>query len=300
MKVLNFGSLNIDYVYSVDHIVNPGETILSDKLSKFAGGKGLNQSIALARAGAKVFHAGCIGKDDGSFLKDILSEENVSVEFISSLENINSGHAIIQVDKNGQNSILLFGGANQKVTKEYIDSVLNEFVSGDYLLIQNEISELDYLIRKAYEKGLFIVLNPSPINETLLNCDLDKVSMFVMNEIEASEILNIQDISFEDEEKIKNIPSRFKNKEIIITFGSKGSVYVGKDGFVKQKAVEVNAIDTTAAGDTYTGYVIGELLRNSDIKEAIKTATLASAITCTRNGAAPSIPLLSEVKSQPE
>ena len=183
MKILNFGSLNIDMVYDVDNFVRPGETISSLKMEKFAGGKGLNQSIALSKAGADVYHAGMIG-NDGEFLKEILKENNVDTTYLKSIDGP-SGHAIIQVDKNGQNCILLYSGSNSMINEEFVDNVLENFGKGDLILLQNEISCLAYIIDKAHEKGLTIALNPSPMNEIIRNCNLGFVDYFILNEVEA-------------------------------------------------------------------------------------------------------------------
>ena len=182
MKVLNFGSLNLDYVYSVDHMVTPGETLASYGMNVFCGGKGLNQSIALAKAGVTVYHAGMIG-EEGDILLETCRDGGVKADYIRKIEG-RSGHTIIQVDKTGQNCILLYGGANQSITKEYVDEVLAHFEKGDILLLQNEVNMLDYIIDSAYEKGLMIILNPSPYNSALDTCDFNKISMFLLNEIE--------------------------------------------------------------------------------------------------------------------
>ena len=153
MKILNFGSCNIDYVYSIDHIVRVGETQSTNRLDIFPGGKGLNQSIAIARAGAKVYHAGCVGYD-GDMLTELLSDSGVDISYVRTTD-IKNGHAIIQVDSNGNNSIFLYGGSNDMVTEEYIDSVLEHFEAGDILLLQNEISNVEYIIKKASKKHTF-------------------------------------------------------------------------------------------------------------------------------------------------
>ena len=163
MRVLNFGSLNIDYVYNVDHIVKKGETISSDTLNVFCGGKGLNQSIALSKAGAEVYHAGVIG-EDGAFLEEILRASGVHTRFVQMKADTRTGNAIIQKDRNGDNCILLYGGSNRAVTPGMADEVLEHFEAGDMLVLQNEISELSYLMERAHERGMVIALNPSPID----------------------------------------------------------------------------------------------------------------------------------------
>ena len=136
MRVLNFGSLNIDYVYSVDHFVQKGETISSSMLNVFSGGKGLNQSVALSRAGVEVYHAGMIGMD-GLFLVELLEDAGVDTRYVVRSKDVRTGNAIIQNDSQGDNCIILYGGANQAVSKEMIDNVLKEFGSGDWLVLQN-------------------------------------------------------------------------------------------------------------------------------------------------------------------
>ena len=150
MKVLNYGSLNVDYVYSVDHIIVGGETQHSSKLEVFSGGKGLNQSIALAKAGVTVYHAGIVGTD-GDILLDACKEAGVNTKYIRRLP-VKGGHTMIQVDKNAQNCIILYGGTNQMQTKEFVDEVLADFGEGDYLILQNEINMLDYIIDQAMRK----------------------------------------------------------------------------------------------------------------------------------------------------
>ena len=137
MKVLNFGSLNLDYVYQVDHIIIPGETQATKSRNTFCGGKGLNQSIALAKAGIPVYHAGQIG-EEGDILLETCKANGVNTEFIKKVPGP-SGHTVIQVDKNGQNSILLFGGSNRSITREFVDEVFANFEKDDILLLQNEV-----------------------------------------------------------------------------------------------------------------------------------------------------------------
>ena len=171
MKVLCFGSLNIDYTYRVPHFVHKGETLSSESLEVFSGGKGLNQSVALAKAGVDTYHAGVIG-EDGMFLVKVLQEAGVHTELIKIRSDVRTGNAIIQNDHEGDNCILLYGGANQAVTEKQVDETIEKFEKGDFLLIQNEINELSYIVQKAHEKQMKIVLNPSPMNEKILNLPL--------------------------------------------------------------------------------------------------------------------------------
>lgn len=290
MRILNFGSCNVDYVYSLDHIVNAGETLSSDKLEIFPGGKGLNQSIAAARAGLNVCHAGCIGVD-GEMLLDILNKSGVDTSYIKRTEGKN-GHAIIQVSPEGENSIFLFAGSNEMVSKEYIDSVLASFTEEDIVLLQNEISNIDYIIEKAYKKNMRIALNPSPINEMILKIDFNMLSYIILNEIEAKEITGCDDTK----KSLDVLGERYPKLKVMLTLGKKGCVYMDSQTFASRDSFSVKAVDTTAAGDTFTGYFLAGIANGIEIEETLKLASCASAIAVSRPGAAPSIPVIDEVQ----
>ena len=296
MKILSFGSLNIDYVYSVPHFVKKGETLSAKELNVYTGGKGLNQSIALARAGIETYQAGAIGTD-GMFLLEQLKEAGVKTDLVKILDDVRTGNAIIQNDDEGDNCIVLFGGANQAITKEQVDEVFKDFTNEDYLLIQNEINELSYIVEKAKEEGMKIILNPSPMNEKIMKLPLDQIDYFILNEIEAMQILEMDKPEEIDGKYIASLlHERFKDATIVLTLGSEGSVCISDDEYVEQSIYKVKAIDTTAAGDTYTGYFIAGILNGKTIKESMDIASKASAIAVTRQGAAPSIPVLEEVE----
>lgn len=296
MKILSFGSLNIDYVYSVPHFVKKGETLSAKELNVYTGGKGLNQSIALARAGVETYQAGAIGTD-GMFLLEQLKEAGVKKDLVKILDDVRTGNAIIQNDDEGDNCIVLFGGANQAITKEQVDEVFKDFTNEDYLLIQNEINELSYIVEKAKEEGMKIILNPSPMNEKIMKLPLDQIDYFILNEIEAMQILKMDKPEKIDGKYIASLlHERFKDATIVLTLGSEGSVCISDDEYVEQSIYKVKAIDTTAAGDTYTGYFIAGILNGKTIKESMDIASKASAIAVTRQGAAPSIPVLEEVE----
>lgn len=297
MKVLCFGSLNIDYTYKVPHFVKKGETLASERLQVFGGGKGLNQSVALAKAGTEVYHAGSIGQD-GMFLLDMLKDAGANTDFVKILDTVRTGNAIIQNDKSGDNCIILYGGANQAITREQVDEVMSHFESGDYLVLQNEINELGYIVEKAHEKGMIIVLNPSPMNEKILALPLDVINYFILNEVEAAQILGKEDKGEESWEQIADdLLKKFPQATIVLTMGSEGSVFKNQKETVCQSIYKVQAVDTTAAGDTFSGYFIGGILGGLSEKEAMDQASKASAIAVTRKGAAPSIPLLAEVQN---
>lgn len=296
MKILSFGSLNIDYVYSVPHFVKKGETLSAKELNVYTGGKGLNQSIALARAGVETYQAGAIGTD-GMFLLEQLKEAGVKTDLVKILDDVRTGNAIIQNDDEDDNCIVLFGGANQAITKEQVDEVFKDFTNEDYLLIQNEINELSYIVEKAKEEGMKIILNPSPMNEKIMKLPLDQIDYFILNEIEAMQILEMDKPEEIDGKYIASLlHERFKDATIVLTLGSEGSVCISDDEYVEQSIYKVKAIDTTAAGDTYTGYFIAGILNGKTIKESMDIASKASAIAVTRQGAAPSIPVLEEVE----
>ena len=182
MKILNFGSLNLDYVYSVDHFVKPGETLITDSYQVLPGGKGLNQSVSIARAGVSVYHAGKVGKGSDMLL-DVLTKSGVNTELVQKTDQV-TGHTIIQVDRTGQNCILECCGENGNIDIHFIDEVISQFHKGDILLIQNEINNLPYIMQRAYQSGLRIALNPSPVNRQILECPLEYVTWFILNEIE--------------------------------------------------------------------------------------------------------------------
>jgi len=290
MKVLNLGSMNLDLVYSVDHIVKPGETESSLSMSTFLGGKGMNQSVALAKAGAEVWQGGMIGEDGQPFL-DACGVYGVHGEHIRRVEG-KSGHAVIQIDKNAQNSILLFGGANQLLTEEYVDGVLSHFGAEDLLLLQNEVNLMPYIVDQAYEKGMMIALNPSPFNEKLDAVDLKKISIFLLNEVEGEQITGKQ----EPEEIMAEMRRRFPKATIVLTLGEDGAICGDDREHHVQPAFSVEAVDTTAAGDTFTGYFLAGLTEGMPIPEVLKMSAMASAIAVTHAGAVPSIPWREEVE----
>ncbi len=291
MKILNYGSCNIDYVYALDHILKVGETLVADKLSVFPGGKGLNQSIAIARAGAPVYHAGCVGHD-GDFLLELMSESGVDVSYIKRV-NEKNGHAIIEVSREGDNSIFIYAGSNGMIEQPDIDRVLSNFGSGDLLLLQNEINNIDYIIEKAHAVGMDIILNPSPINEKITKLDFNMLSYIILNEIEAADISGCPD----PYDALDFFKKKYPNLKIMLTLGKNGCVYQDGDKRVAHPIFETVAVDTTAAGDTFTGYFIAGLSEKLEIEEILRLASCASAISVSRHGAAPSIPTKGEVAS---
>lgn len=291
MKILSFGSLNLDKVYSVDHFVRAGETLSSAILEEFCGGKGLNQSVAIARAGGEVYHAGCVGAADGGMLLDMLRSSGVDTSLIQQL-SCPSGHAIIQVNGDGQNCILLYGGANQQVSKAQIDETLEKFDAGDLLVLQNEISNLSYLIEAAGKKGMTVILNPSPMTAEILSLPLQYVSYFLLNEVEAKDLCGEE---ADDEAYPDKLLARFPGSHIVLTLGSRGCIYRDAQQQISHPACKVQAVDTTAAGDTFTGFFVAAIAAGADVHTALEQATKAAAISVGRKGAAPSIPTREEM-----
>ena len=294
MNVVNFGSLNIDHVYAVEHFCRAGETIHTSGYTQNAGGKGLNQSIAVSRSGQKVYHAGLLGPE-GARLAELLTDSGVDLRYLKHT-SVPQGHAVIQVQPDGQNCIFLYGGSNQAVSPQGIDEVLAQLDAGDYLLLQNEISNLTYLLRAAVRRGLRVVLNASPISDELLHADLTGVDWLVVNEIECAAMAGCDDT----QAGYETLRQRYPGLGILLTLGSEGSVS-WKDGTeLRQCAYRVKAVDTTGAGDTFMGYFVGCLAQGMDRQTAMQYASMASAISVTRPGAAASIPLMDEVRTAVE
>ena len=289
MKILNFGSLNLDYTYRLDHFVRPGETEASFSRTIACGGKGLNQSIALAKCGAPVIHAGAVGKSDGLILIDTLNSAGVDTSLILQLEDVPSGSAFIQVVPSGENAIVLDGGANQAIHEAYAEEVLSHFEEGDWLLLQNEISCIPWIMRRAHEIGMNIVLNPSPMNASVFQMPLEMVDLFIANEHEASRL------SCHAQNTAAELQRRYPTAAALITLGGAGSMYIQDGKTISQDAFRVDAVDTTGAGDTFTGFFLGSLVKGEDVQEAMRIAAAAAALSVTKKGASGSIPSLSEV-----
>lgn len=291
MKILNFGSINIDHVYHVASFVQPGETISSRSYEKIPGGKGFNQSIALARAGAKVYHAGKVGADGGDLLA-LLAQSGVNTDLIER-SSLPTGHAIIQVNEQGQNCILLSAGANHDLQKQEIISVFSHFSADDVLVLQNEVNHLDFIIEEAAKIGMTIVLNPSPFDDRVKVCDLTKVQWFFVNEGEGQELTGQTD----GEHILDSFSAQYPQANVVLTLGAQGAwcLYQGERFF--HPALTVSAVDTTAAGDTFTGYFLASLLAEKDINAALSLATKAAALAVSKSGASSSIPLRQEVEA---
>ena len=289
MKVLCFGSANLDHVYKVDHFTVPGETQGCLEYNIKCGGTGVNQAIAMAFAGNDTYFAGIIGSD-GGLLKDALVDKGVHIDYMK-ISNKPTGHAIIEVDQSGQNHILLYGGTNKEIDFEYIDEVLSHFSKGDIVVLQNEINNVPYIIERCYEKEMKIFFNAAPYDIAVKNYPIEKVTWLVVNETEGAALSNEEDY----EKIIQTLKQKYPHTHILFTMGKEGSRVLTDKEDIKVEALKVNAVDTTGAGDTYIGYFVRGIVEEMPLLETAQMATKASAIAVTRFGAVDSIPNYEEV-----
>jgi len=288
-RIFNLGSINIDHVYRVPHFVRPGETLAASSYLRGAGGKGFNQSIALARAGAAVCHVGATGPDAG-WLRSRLQDEGVDIRHLA-VSDEPTGHAVIQVSDSGENSIVLHGGANRAVSPQAVRTTLSAALRGEWFLCQNATSSVPEALRIAKAAGLHVCFNPAPMSPDVASYPLDCVDWLIVNETEGKEL------SGEDrpDRIVSQLRERWAGTSILLTLGGEGALCSGASGTVRIPAPRVIPIDTTAAGDTFVGYFLGTLAAGGMLNGSLGTAIEAAAITVTRPGAADSIPLRSEI-----
>ena len=290
MKILNFGSVNIDFTYRVPHFVRPGETLAATSVTRNAGGKGFNQSVALARAGCDVYHAGHIG-EDGFFLVDLCRNYGVHTDFLTKVSTP-TGNAIIQVDGSGANCILLYGGANRVMNMDFVTEVLSHFEKGDMIVLQNEINCMNEILYLAHEVGLTIAINPAPMNDAISKEVLALADWIILNETEAEGLTG----ETQTDVQLEALRKSFPDSAFVLTLGVHGSICM-KDGRIcRSGACKVEAVDTTAAGDTFVGFFLAEITSGKTPEEALLTATRASALAVTKRGAAQSVPTLEQVR----
>jgi ribokinase len=292
MKILVYGSMNIDLIFSVDHIVKPGETIGSISLVKSAGGKGANQAAALAKAGMPVYFAGKIG-EDGIFLADLLRSYGVNTDYIVRYGGA-TGQALIQIGKDKQNAIVLYPGGNACITVDEINRTIGAFDEGDILLFQNEIVHTEDLIRAARKRGLTICINPSPYDEKIEKLPLDLVDVFFVNEIEGAALAGVTaDTPYHL--VVEALVKRFPRGEILLTAGRDGAYYGFRDIREKGNIVDTPVLDTVGAGDTFTGYYIAARYKNYPVIKALEAACKAASLAVSRKGAMEAMPFAAEV-----
>lgn len=293
MRILNFGSLNIDYVYAVDAFLRPGETKAAANLMINCGGKGLNQSIAAAKAGNAVWHAGLLG-DAAGMLRDKLVENGVDVGLLMPTAQP-AGHAIIQVDESGQNCILLYGGTNRMLTKELVDNAFDAFTAEEksgLVLLQNETNLVPYIIEQAAARGLSVALNAAPMDASVKDYPLDQLTWLIVNEVEGGALAGTED----EDAILPALHEKYPHCGVLLTLGAHGARCMEPNGRVTRcGSYRVRAVDTTAAGDTFTGYFLYGMLHGLSVPETLRLATTASALCVGRPGAADSVPEKAEV-----
>ena len=287
MTIYNLGSINLDYVYRLGHLVAPGETLSAFDMTVGLGGKGANQSLALARAGANIVHIGALGKADESWLA-ILEQDGVDCQHVAVLDGP-SGHAIVMVDdETAENQIILMAAANHEITRDQIDTALAKAGTCDWALAQNETTLVPAFFQMAKEKGLSIAYSAAPfVAEQTLRL-LELTDLLVVNEGEAEALCAAAGQS----------AAGLGLPHLVITKGSAGADYIGLDRQFSLPAPKVDAVDTTGAGDTFFGYLLAGINANMAIEQAVEQAINASALQVTRKGAAAAIPYRSELQGR--
>ena len=289
--VLCLGSLNVDFTYRVPHLVRPGETLASTEFIRGAGGKGLNQSLAIARAGTVVAHVGGIGAD-GVWLGELLAREGVNIDAVQGTETA-TGHAIIQVAESGENAIVLFAGANREIAPERVETAIEGAAPGSIFLTQNETSGVPEALRAAGRRGLTVVFNPAPMSTAVRAYPLEHVDYLMVNETEA---LALSPGEGGWREAAWRLAAQFQRACVVVTAGAAGAAAVSGGSMYPVPACQVEAVDTTAAGDVFVGYFVAGIARGLPLENALSLAGRAAALSVTRLGAAASIPTAAEVE----
>ncbi len=286
MTLYNLGSINADHVYDVPHLPAPGETLAAKSLTIGLGGKGTNQSVAAARAGAKVFHIGAVGSD-GAWARDRLASYGVDVRFVETVEGP-TGHAIINVDQSAENAIVLLQGANFAFPAALITRALENAEVGDSLLLQNETGFQAEAAQIAQEKGLNVVYSAAPFSVSAIKAVLPYITLLAVNEIEAAQLAEALGVT----------PEGLDVPEVLITRGKDGATWRSRSGEVHDcDSFDVTPVDTTAAGDTFAGFFAAARAQGAAVPEAMRFASAAAALKVTRSGAADAIPTREEVEA---
>ncbi|MEP4035156.1 ribokinase [Pseudophaeobacter sp.] len=286
MAIWNLGSINADMVYALPHLPVAGETLAATGLDQFLGGKGANMSVAAARAGSTVHHIGAVGPE-GSWAVQRLMEYGVDTRHIATLD-LPTGHAIIAVDSAGENQIILFPGANHAISSNQIGQALSEAASGDTLVLQNETNQQPEAVEMAQKLGLKVAYAAAPFEAEAVQAVLPFLDLLFLNAVEAEQL----------QQAIGKAPQDLGVADVIVTLGSKGARHFdGSTGNTTDvPALPVTPVDTTGAGDTFTGYVLSGLDRGLPMAQAMAQAARAGALMVTRHGTADVIPDLKEVQ----
>ncbi|WP_424977168.1 ribokinase [Leisingera sp. S232] len=287
MAIWNLGSINADMVYAMPHLPAAGETLAARSLDRFLGGKGANMSVAATRAGSTVQHIGAVGPD-GSWAIERLEEYGVGSSYILRSE-LPTGHAIIAVDPQGENQIILFPGANRELNREQVEHALSEAGSGDILVMQNETNMQAEAARMGREKGMRVCYAAAPFDAAAVKAVLPFLDFLILNEIEAQQL----------QQATGKKPGELGVADVVITLGARGARHIdGKARTARDvPALPVTPVDTTGAGDTFTGYVLSGLDLGLTMGEAMEQASRAGALMVTRQGTADVIPSLQEVQA---
>lgn len=292
------GSLNMDLVVSVDDMPKKGQTIIGNSFKEVPGGKGANQAVAIARLKSNVRMIGKVGNDGfGKSLINALNKDNVNTKYIK-VEDTSTGVALITVDKNAENSIVVAPGANYKLKENDIDDSIDAIKESDIVVVQLEtpLQTIKYSLKKAKELGKYTILNPAPAVK-LEDKIIQNVDLLTPNETELEILSGVKIENEEDIQEAANVMIKKGVKELIVTLGSKGSLYINKEVCKFKKAYKVDAIDTTAAGDSYTGALAVALSQNKSIDEAMDFASKVGALCVMKEGAQSSLPSLEDVES---
>lgn len=291
------GSSNTDMIVKVPKIPSPGETILGNEFFVVQGGKGANQAVAAARAGGDVTFLTCVGNDSfGNQALEAYKKEGINTSYIKIAENAATGVALINVSDSGENSISVAPGANSQLLPKDIDALQDVIESALIVLMQLEIplKTVERVVELASAKNIPVILNPAPA-QILPQSLLEKILFLTPNEHEAKLLIGESDIDSGIEETARRLQEKGV-PNIVITLGEKGGYYADEHEQGTVSGVKVKAVDTTAAGDTFNGYLAVGLSNGMSLRDSIELANKAAAISVTRLGAQPSIPFIQDIK----